>query len=218
MAADVTGLIRALGERDATLVGSGYGGVVAWTTAALHPRSSPPARRDRRRAPAAAAGGGGQPPARPALGGRADGEVPTAALRARADPQRRGPGRRVPAPVVGPRLAGDTRLRRVRAGVPQRVPDPPSRPSAPESRWGVRSLLRLHGHRFRRQLRAPIVAPTLHLHGALDPVVLPSTALGSGRYVIAAYEWRLLDGVGHFPHREVADTMSGEIIRWAKGS
>ena len=36
---DVTGLIRALGERDATLVGSGYGGVVAWTTAALHPRS-----------------------------------------------------------------------------------------------------------------------------------------------------------------------------------
>jgi len=23
--------------------------------------------------------------------------------------------------------------------------------------------------------------------------------------------------VGHFPHREAADTMSGEIIRWAKG-
>src|SRR5262249_55880095 len=39
LAADVTGLIRALGERDATIVGTGYGGLLAWTTAALHPRS-----------------------------------------------------------------------------------------------------------------------------------------------------------------------------------
>src|SRR6185369_6436233 len=38
MAADVTGLIRALGERSATLVGSGYGGMMAWTTAAFHPK------------------------------------------------------------------------------------------------------------------------------------------------------------------------------------
>ena len=74
----------------------------------------------------------------------------------------------------------------------------------------------LHGHRFRKQMRIPIVAPTLHLHGALDPVVLPATALGSGRYVIAPYEWRLLDGVGHFPHREAPDLVTGEILRWAK--
>src|SRR3954449_6726033 len=39
MSADVTGLIRALGERSATIVGTGYGGLIAWTTAALHPRS-----------------------------------------------------------------------------------------------------------------------------------------------------------------------------------
>src|SRR5439155_11186542 len=32
------GLIRALGERRAVLVGAGYGGLIAWTTAALHPR------------------------------------------------------------------------------------------------------------------------------------------------------------------------------------
>ena len=30
------------------------------------------------------------------------------------------------------------------------------------------------------------------------------------------YEWQLLDGVGHFPHNEVPETVSGELIRWAK--
>src|SRR5882757_5387760 len=39
MAADITGLIRALGERTASIVGAGYGGMMAWTTAAFHPRS-----------------------------------------------------------------------------------------------------------------------------------------------------------------------------------
>src|SRR2546429_8492508 len=38
MAADVAGLIRALGERSAVLVGGGYGGAMAWTTAALPPK------------------------------------------------------------------------------------------------------------------------------------------------------------------------------------
>ena len=38
MAADVTGLIRALGERSAVLVGAGFGGMIAWTAAAFHPR------------------------------------------------------------------------------------------------------------------------------------------------------------------------------------
>jgi pimeloyl-ACP methyl ester carboxylesterase len=60
------------------------------------------------------------------------------------------------------------------------------------------------------------VTPTLHLHGARDPIVLAATALGSGRYVIAGYEWRLLPDVGHFPHREAPDLVTGEIIRWMK--
>jgi pimeloyl-ACP methyl ester carboxylesterase len=35
--------------------------------------------------------------------------------------------------------------------------------------------------------------------------------------VVADYEWRLIDGVGHFPHREAPDLVAGEILRWAKG-
>jgi pimeloyl-ACP methyl ester carboxylesterase len=62
------------------------------------------------------------------------------------------------------------------------------------------------------------MAPTLHLHGALDTAMLPRTALGSGRYVIAQYEWRLLNDIGHFPHVEAPDLVTGEILRWAKES
>src|SRR5262245_4940699 len=36
MAADVMGLIRALGERQATLAGTGFGGVLAWAVATMH--------------------------------------------------------------------------------------------------------------------------------------------------------------------------------------
>jgi len=54
------------------------------------------------------------------------------------------------------------------------------------------------------------------LHGDFDSCVLPATAQGSGMYVAGDYEWRTLDGVGHFPHNEVPELVSGEIIRWAK--
>ena len=39
LSADVAALVRALGEQDAVVVGHDWGGLLAWTTAALHPRS-----------------------------------------------------------------------------------------------------------------------------------------------------------------------------------
>jgi len=83
-------------------------------------------------------------------------------------------------------------------------------------RWAFRSVLRLHGYRFVKALQQPLITPTLQLHGALDTAILPRTAQGSGRYVIAQYEWRLLDGVGHFPHVEAPEVVLGEVLRWAK--
>ncbi len=37
LSADVTGVIRSLGVRDAVIVGHGWGAFLAWTTATLHP-------------------------------------------------------------------------------------------------------------------------------------------------------------------------------------
>jgi pimeloyl-ACP methyl ester carboxylesterase len=82
-------------------------------------------------------------------------------------------------------------------------------------RWAGRSQLRPDGLRFARRMAAPITAPTLQLHGALDRYVLPSTARGSDRYVAGAYEWRELPGVGHFPHEEAPDTVTDAIADWA---
>jgi pimeloyl-ACP methyl ester carboxylesterase len=65
-------------------------------------------------------------------------------------------------------------------------------------------------------LQQPIATPTLQLHGAVDTAALPRTAQGSGRYVIAPYEWRLLPDVGHFPQVENPELVAGEVLRWIK--
>jgi pimeloyl-ACP methyl ester carboxylesterase len=83
-------------------------------------------------------------------------------------------------------------------------------------RWVFRSALRLQGYRFVKLMQRPLMTPTLHLHGALDTAVLPRTAQGSGRYVTARYEWRLIEDAGHFLHQEVPDLVTGEILRWFK--
>jgi pimeloyl-ACP methyl ester carboxylesterase len=217
MAADVTGLIRALGERDATVVGTGFGGLLAWTTAAFHPRSvrrlvilaAAHPLRLRTCALADLRGQGGA--AMPALKfqlpryehvlTRDDAAYIGDFLRRWSDPTW----------VHTADFAEYERACRSAFQIPH-----VAFCSLEAFRWGMRSLLRLSGHRFRTLLREPIVAPTLHVHGQLDPVVLPATAQGSGRYVIAGYEWRLLEGVGHFPHREAPDLVAGEILRWAK--
>jgi pimeloyl-ACP methyl ester carboxylesterase len=217
MAADVMGLIRALGEREATVVGAGLGALVAWSTAAFHPRSV------RRLVVLSAAH-----PLRLRAAVLADprGQLAAAgpALKFQL-PRYEHVLTRDDAALVGTylrRWSGPTwpesddfaryeRLCRTAFQIPQT-----SFCALESFRWGMRSLLRLHGHRFRRQMRTPVVAPTLHLHGERDAAVLPSTAQGSGQYVVAPYQWRLLEGVGHFLHREAPELVTGEILRWMK--
>jgi pimeloyl-ACP methyl ester carboxylesterase len=81
-------------------------------------------------------------------------------------------------------------------------------------RWAVRSLPRPDGIRFARRLRSPVRAPVLQLHGELDRAVLPSTAVGSGRYVDAPYTWCLLGGVGHVPHEESPAEFTKQLLEW----
>ena len=57
--------------------------------------------------------------------------------------------------------------------------------------------------------------PTLQLHGSLDGCLLPSTARGSGDWVQAPYELRLLDGLGHFPHQEAPGRVSAALVEHA---
>jgi len=217
MAADVTGLIRALGERSATLVGSGYGGMMAWTTAAFHPKMvdrlvvSGAAHPLRLRAALLTDPRGQSTSAMPVFKfqlpryehviTRNDAELIGEYLREWG-------GRRW---VESTGFADYERLCRTAMQIPQAAF------CALEAyRWAFRSVIRLHGYRFVKLLQQPIATPTLQLHGADDPAVLPRTAQGSSRYVTARYEWRLMDGVGHFPHLEMPETVTGAILEWLK--
>ncbi|MGY2004335.1 alpha/beta fold hydrolase [Blastococcus sp. SYSU DS1024] len=215
LSADVAALVRALGERDAVVVGHDWGGLLGWTAAALHPRvvrrlvvvsmAHPRLLRagmaDRRQRRAMRHALGFQVPRLPERRlTRAD-DDPVADLMQR---------------WAGPEWARTAEFAaavdryRAAARIPQAAYG-----AMEYYRWAGRSQLRPDGLRYARRMAAPITAPTLQLHGALDPYVLPGTARGSGRYVAGAYEWRELPGVGHFPQEEAPDEVSRAIADWA---
>ncbi|MEU8081146.1 alpha/beta hydrolase [Catellatospora citrea] len=216
LAADVVGLIRALGERNATVVGAGAGGLVGWSAAALHPRlvnrlvvlgaAHPLRLRSALVANAAQRSAGRtllrfQLPRYEHVLTRDDAALAGGLMRAWSSPAFR---------ETADYAEYERRYR-------EAIRIPQAAFCAMEAyRWAFRSTLRLHGYRFLRAIRQPIVSPTLQLQGALDPITLPATAQGSGRYVLADYEWRLLEDTGHFPHLERPDLVAGEIIRWTK--
>lgn len=217
MSADVDGIIRSLGERNAMLVGHDLGGMLAWMTAAFHPA------RVRRLAILDAAH-----PLRLRTGLFSDPRGQLSASRHLFKFQLP----RYEHVLTRHDAALAAEMLTAWAGPAWRRSDdfaeylrfcrdviqiPRASFSALEAyRWVFRTAVRPSGRRFVKAMQRPIESPTLHLHGALDTGVLPRTAQGSGRYVAGRYEWRLLDGIGHFPHQEAAETVTGEILRWAK--
>ncbi|MGI8691503.1 MAG: alpha/beta fold hydrolase [Geodermatophilaceae bacterium] len=218
-AADVAGLVRSLGERDALIVGHGWGGLLAWSVGALHPRvvrklavlSMPHPRRLRaasfgswRQFRAAGPMLGFQLPRYPERRLTDNGGAYVAELM-----------RTWAGPAWRDTTDFDAAVARYRDAI--QIPQA-AYGSLEYYRWALRSLPRADGRRYIRAMAAPVTAPTLHLHGAEDLFLLPATAAGSGRYVAAAYRWRLLDGVGHFPHEEAPEQVTAELLAWAGAS
>ena len=219
LASDVSGLIRALGERDAMLVGHDWGAALAWATATFHPRqvrrltvlSCPHPLRLRA---AVASDPRGQLAASRTLFAF---QTPRYEHRVTANN----------AAYVGnlfDKWAGESwreteDFREYSHACRTALQIPQAAFCAMEYyRWSLRSLTRPTGWRYAKLMQAPIAAPTLQLHGAADRYLLPRTAQGSGRYVTAGYEWQLLDQVGHFPQAEQPELVTGELLRWAKSN
>lgn len=219
LAGDVAGLVRALGERSARIVGHGWGGVVGWTVTALHPRL----------VAALAVLAAPHPLA-----------VRRAAVR---DP--RGQGRALLRGGVLaaqlPRLperhlrAGDgvERLMTARAGAAwtgtagfaaavesarraMRVPGV-AHCSLEYYRWAVRSQARAEGRRFAAAVTRVPTVPVLAVHGADDPYLLASTAAGSRRWGGEQLRSVVLPGVGHFPHQERPDEVTALLRAFLSG-
>jgi pimeloyl-ACP methyl ester carboxylesterase len=206
LAADVAGLVRALGARDAYLVGHGWGGALAWTTATLHPKA----------VRGLAVLGAAHPvrlreevlrgPQARASAYVAGFQVP------RVPEQRLTEGTLVPELLArwgGPGFPDEEVARRCA----QAMAVPAVAHCALEYyRWQVRSLSRPSGRRYYRLLARGVQAPVLQLHGALDTCVLPGTAAGAEAYAHAGSELRLLGGVGHFPHEEAPDLVTEAVL------
>ena len=212
LASDAAGLIRALGEANAVIAGHDWGGLLAWTMAVYHPKvvqrlvavSAPHPLRLRQAIREDPRGQGWasrdmfgfQLPRRPERALLRD----DAAKVGRLLRNRSAPG------------WPDERTERL---IRRAFQLPGVAHCALEyHRWLVRSQPRPDGLRYSHRMRAPIQVPTLHLHGSLDPYVLPRSAQGSGRYVEAAYRWKLIEGTGHFPHEERPRAFDGHLLGW----
>jgi pimeloyl-ACP methyl ester carboxylesterase len=215
LSSDVAGMVRALGARDAFLVGQDWGGVLAWTVATLHARvvrqlavvSMPHPLRlrqalaaDRHQRRASAYIGYFQIPKAPEARLRKDDGAYVGELMRRWG----GPG--FPDAETEARCRGAMQV-------------PGAAHCALEwYRWAVRSRTRPSGLRFLTLLEQGGAVPTLQVHGALDSCLLPGTARGSGAWVNAPYSLQVLPGVGHYPHQEAPEVVSAALLEHARSA
>ena len=198
LAQDVSGVIKALGSRSTVLVGHGWGGYVAWTTAVLHPRE----------VSALCAVSAPHPAAMPAA--LRSGSLAARHLLAMQVPWR--PERRLADP-------GSGYLRehlRAWSGPRSSFPDeravatyeraiglwPSSHCALEYHRWLFRSQARTDGRRFRRLMRPPVAQPVLAVTGADDPALPPDAVRRSRQHVVGPMTEHVMPRVGHFPHEE----------------
>jgi pimeloyl-ACP methyl ester carboxylesterase len=211
LTADVAGVIRSLGEPDAVVVGHGWGSLLGWSCAVMQPKVV-------RRLVAVSIGH----PLRLRNSLLSDAEQVRLAGHALGFQRPWIPERQLVA-HDGARVE-----RLLRQWSAPGWPDAPTaaryrRAMQVENaahcaleyyRWALRSIPRRDGTRYANRMKTPIEVPVLHLHGAEDGAYLPRSGQGSAQYVHAPYHWRLLPGVGHFPHEEAPDAFDAGLLAW----
>ena len=81
------------------------------------------------------------------------------------------------------------------------------------SRWGHAELdPQYAGLQRRFEATRTIAVPTLLLHGVEDHCELAETTEGAEQYFSGMYRRVLLEGVGHFPHREAPEAVAGVTL------
>lgn len=215
LAGDVAAVIKALGERQAVVVGHGWGGYVGWAAAALHPRevralcavSAPHPRvmlsllRSPRRMAAIVHLLAMQVPTLPERRiSRATSSYVRDHLRAWSSPSSSFPD--------------EEAVHRYREAL-RLWPAPHC--AVEYHRWLVRSRVRADGRRFNALMEAPVTVPVCAVHGADDPAVPTRGSARSERLVRAPFTSHLVDGAGHFPHEEAPEAFAALLLPWLEG-
>lgn len=218
LSGDVAGLIRALGERQADLVGHDWGGILSWCTAALHPRvvrsvtvlaaAHPRAmgqalRRDPAQRSAARYLASFQAPWLPERSLTRDSAVLVEGiLRAGAGPQW----------CASSEFTGVARRYRAAMLIPGAA-----HCALEYYRWVGRSQFRFDGRRLSHAVDRTVPVPVLQLHGADDPYVLERTARRSARWAGDGYRYEVLPGVGHFVQQEAPEHTTALLTEFLGG-
>lgn len=202
LSGDISGLIRALGARQAHLVGHGWGGSLAWTTATLHSRFV---------ASVCVVGAAHPLAARSALRPHVwRFQVPIAAERhLLADDAVAVQGYLRAWSAAGFDDAETSVYLRQCMQIPG-----VAHCSLEYYRWAFRSMFRFDGARFRREMARGCSAPLLQIHGADDECVSASAASASTAYAHGETRFELLDGVGHYPHLEAPQRTTRLLLEW----
>lgn len=214
LAHDVSGIIRSLGEPSATVVGHGWGGLIAWSMAIIEPDAvnaivpvSTPHPRQLRAA------------------------IARDALQRRRSLYALG----FQWPFLPERSLQEDDCARVEEilhdwSATPNWPDaqsaliyrsafslwPTAHCAVEYHRWAVRSFFRTDGRRYAKLMETPIEIPVLQVHGADDPSVLLRTVRGSDQWVQGAYELLEFPGVGHFPHEESPAQFTAALLAWLR--
>ena len=213
LSADVAGLIRSLGLTEAVIVGHGWGGVVAWSTAVLEPEvvraiapvSMPHPRqlrralvRDRHQRAAMRYAIGFQVPFSPERSLTAhDGQRVRDLMAVWSQDDQ---------------WLDDATSEAYRAAF---LRWPTAHTAVEYHRWGARSSIRPDGLTYMSLMEAPIQRSVLQIQGEFDPMVLPSSVDGSEQYVRAPYQ-RVNLPVGHFPHEEQPAQFTAALLTWLR--
>ena len=215
-AADAAALVRALGERDAHVVGHGVSGRTAWALPSLHPQQ----------VRGIAVVGAAHPLlSRRVLLERVRGERPageglrtTAAALARQLPVLpehrlvRGDGvEQVLRARSGPAWPSERDVERYAQAV--RVPFV-AHSALEYHRWAARSAVRADGRRFAAALRGGTDVPVLQVRGALDPTVSRAALEAAGRWAHGPHRVVEVPGAGHYVPEEAPEHLSAVLTSW----
>ncbi|MFP5283491.1 MAG: alpha/beta fold hydrolase [Actinomycetes bacterium] len=207
-AADVSGVVRSLGYRDAVIVGHDWGALAAWSTAAYapaqvralavlaapHPLAFPWRRGWRQLAFF-------QLPLLPERRIMADdGAYVEQLLRDRA--------------VDGPGLLTAAEARHYRDAL-MLWPSPHC--ALEYQRMFVRDTVRGAGLTHRRALRRGTTVPVLSVHGQADRLVPLAAMAAADAYVAGRHDLVSLPHVGHLPHEEAPDQVTHGLVSWLHG-
>ncbi len=209
---DVSGVIKALGERNAIVVGVGWGGYVGWVTATLHPRE----------VSALCAVSAPHPLVMLSMlrpGNRVAAFTHVMAMQVPLIPERK----------LSDPDSGFLRKHLERWSSPHSTfPDttavskyqaalslwPAPHCALEYHRWLVRSRMRMDGRHFSQLMQRPVTQAVCVIHGADDPAVPARGPAASSRQVAGPFRSELMPDVGHFANEEDPVGFNARLIAW----